>query len=166
MRQTEFEQIARSTRAKAVATALAYSVGKGEAEDVAQEVMLKLWTLHGDIDSREDMEKLAVCMARNKAIDIHRRHSLQSIDDRSDLLDNKTPPPDTDIEMEENRTWLLKRIAELPPTEYQILRLRQVERKTNEEIARLLGIEKTSVATLLSRARNKILKDFQQRMRI
>ena len=76
--------------------ALAYSVGKEEAEDVAQEVMLKLWTLHGDIDSREDMEKLAVCMARNKAIDIHRRHSLQSIDDRSDLLDNKTPPPDTD----------------------------------------------------------------------
>ena len=35
MRQTEFEQIARSTRAKAVATALAYSVGKEEAEDVA-----------------------------------------------------------------------------------------------------------------------------------
>lgn len=88
MRQTEFEQIARSTRAKAVATALAYSVGKDEAEDVAQEVMLKLWTLHGDIDSREDMEKLAVCMARNKAIDIHRRHSLQSIDDRSDHYEN------------------------------------------------------------------------------
>ena len=56
MEQTEFEQIARSTRAKAVATALAYSVGKEEAGDVAQEVMLKLWTLHGDIDSREDME--------------------------------------------------------------------------------------------------------------
>lgn len=51
----------------------------------------------------------------------------------------------------------------LPSKEYQILKLRQVEQKTNEEIAKLLGIEKTSVATLLSRARIKILKEFQKR---
>lgn len=37
MEQTEFEQIAKSTRAKAVATALALSMSMDEAEDIAQE---------------------------------------------------------------------------------------------------------------------------------
>lgn len=36
----------------------------------------------------------------------------------------------------------MKRVAELPPKEYQILKLRQVEHKSNEEIAKLLGMEK------------------------
>lgn len=75
MEQTEFEQIAKSTRAKAVATALALSMSKDEAEDIAQDVMLKLWTLRNDISSKTDAEKLAVCIARNKAIDIHRKAS-------------------------------------------------------------------------------------------
>lgn len=57
MEQTEFEQIAKSTRAKAVATALALSMSMDEAEDIAQDVMLKLWTLRNDINSKTDAEK-------------------------------------------------------------------------------------------------------------
>lgn len=163
MEQTGFEQIAKSTRAKAVATARALSMSMDEAEDIAQDVMLKLWTLHEDICSKADAEKLAVRIAHNKAIDIHRRHPAQSIDGHNNIIDNKVPTPDIFVETEENRKWLLDRIAGLPSKEYQILKLRQVEQKTNEEIAKLLGIEKTSVATLLSRARIKILKEFQKR---
>lgn len=40
MEQTEFEQIAKSTRAKAVATARALSMSIDETEDIAQNVML------------------------------------------------------------------------------------------------------------------------------
>ena len=35
---------------------------------------------------------------------------------------------------------------------------------TNTEIASLLGIEKSSVATILARARKKIFKDFDKYM--
>mgnify|MGYP003194573646 FL=1 len=163
MEQTEFEQIAKSTRAKAVATALALSMSKDEAEDIAQDVMLKLWTLRNDINSKTDAEKLAVCIARNKAIDRHRKRPQQPIDGHNNIIDSKIPAPDICVEIEEDQNWLMKRVAELPPKEYQILKLRQVEHKSNEEIAKLLGMEKTSVATLLSRARMKILKEFQKR---
>lgn len=166
MDQTEFEQIAKSIRAKAVATALALSMSKDEAEDIAQDVMLKLWTLRNDISSKTDAEKLAVCIARNKAIDIHRKRPQQPIDCHSNIADCKAPAPDVCIEIKEDHNWLMKRMAELPPIEYQILKLRQVEHKSNAEIAKLLGMEKTSVATLLSRARIKMLKEFQSRMKI
>ena len=42
MEQTEFEQIAKSTRAKAVATARALSMSIDETEDIAQNVILTL----------------------------------------------------------------------------------------------------------------------------
>ena len=59
--------------------------------------------------------------------------------------------------------WLKNKLAQLPSTEYKILRLRQIERKTYDEIATMLGISPASVSTLLSRARNKILCEIIKR---
>lgn len=165
MEQTEFEHIAKQVRQRAVKTALAYSVGAEKAEDIAQDVMLKLWTIREDITGQASAEKLAVCIARNLSVDDYRKCRTVSLDCRCNTIDEKQPPPDVCYEISENREWLLRRIEALPPTEHQILRLRQVERKTNEEISKILGIEKTSVATLLSRARTTLLNEIKERVR-
>lgn len=164
MEQTEFEHIAKTVRQKAVSTALACSIGADVAEDIAQDVMLKLWTLRESITDRTGAERLAVCIARNKAVDFHRKNKTVTLDGKRGLPDDRQPTPDASMETRENMAWLMTRISALPSREYQILHMRQVERKTNDEIARLLGIEKTSVATLLSRARMKILKEIKKRM--
>lgn len=163
MKQAEFENIAKALRQKAVMTANAYLSDKDEAEDIAQDVMLKLWNLHEEIAGSTDAEKLTVCIAHNKAIDRHRRNKTITIGEKQNIIDDKQPTPDISLEESENLTWLIRRINELPSTEYQILHLRQVERKSNEEISKLLGIEKTSVATLLSRARTKLLNEIKKR---
>jgi len=163
MEQAEFEHIASQIRKKAVGVALACSIDADRAEDIAQEVMLRLWSLHEDIDGRTSAEKLATCIARNMSVDEHRKRHTVRLGDRRDIIDEKQPAPDICCEISENHEWLIRRIDSLPPTEYQILRLRQVEKRTNEEISKLLGIEKTSVATMLSRARTKILNDFKER---
>lgn len=165
MEQAEFEHIATRIRKKAVDMALAYSTDTDRAEDIAQEVMLKLWTLHKDIEGLTSAEKLAACIARNMAIDDYRKRRTVPLDDRRNIIDDKQPTPETCCEINENHEWLMRRMDALPPAEYQIMRLRQVEQKTNAEIAGLLGIEKTSVATMLSRARMKILNEFKERMR-
>ena len=165
MEQTEFEHIARRVRQKAVRTALACSVGTERAEDIGQDVMLRLWTIRKDIDGEVSAEKLAACIARNLATDCHRRRRTISLDTRYNTIDEKQPQPDIFCEITANQAWLVRRMEALPPTEHRILRLRQVERKTNEEIAALLGIEKTSVATLLARARKKLFDEFKERER-
>ena len=53
----------------------------------------------------------------------------------------------------------------LPSTEYQVLHLRQVERKTDQQIAAILGIGNASVPTLLSRARRKLMQAMLARQR-
>ena len=175
MEQAEFEHIAIRIRQRAVATALTFAANGDEAEDIAQETMLKLWTLRTEISDRAHAEKLASCIAHNRAIDSTRRRRTIPLDTgrrrtipldtgRS-IIDDKTASPDRAIEDKENMAWLTERLASLPSTEYQILRLRQVERKSHEEIARIVGVEKTSVSTILARARAKMLNEFKKRER-
>lgn len=165
MEQAEFEHIAIRIRQRAVATALTFAANGDEAEDIAQETMLKLWTLRTEISDRAHAEKLASCIAHNRAIDSTRRRRTIPLDTGRSIIDDKTASPDRAIEDKENMAWLTERLASLPSTEYQILRLRQVERKSHEEIARIVGVEKTSVSTILARARAKMLNEFKKRER-
>ena len=165
MEQAEFEHIATRIRKRAVATALAFAANDDEAEDIAQETMLKLWTLRTEINSPAHAEKLASCIAHNRAIDCIRQRRTIPLDTGRNIIDEKTAGPDRAVEDKENMAWLAERLAALPSTEYQILRLRQVERKSHEEIARIVGVEKTSVSTILSRARAKMLNEFRKRER-
>lgn len=165
MDQVEFEHIAKDLRLVAERTARAYNVDTHGAEDVAQETLLRLWTARSDIDNQDAAERLARVIAHNLAIDLTRKRRVVPIDARLELIADREPSPDTLCEISENEEWLVRRMEALPSTEHMILRMRQVERKTNDEIATLLGMEKTSVATMLSRARNKILNDFKRRTR-
>ena len=163
MKQAEFENMASRLRRKAVATAFAVLSDCDGAEDVAQEVMLKLWTLRDDLDGEAHAKRLAACMARNMSIDLTRRRRTVGLDAGRGLIDETLAAPDIALEELEDMRWLEGRLARLPSAEYKILRLRQVEMKTADEIARMLGIGKGSVATILSRARRKILEDIRKR---
>ena len=165
MEQAEFEHIATHIRQRAVATALAFAANGDEAEDIAQETMLKLWTLRTEISDPAHAEKLASCIAHNRSIDCIRRRRTIPLDTGRNIIDEKTAGPDRVMEDKENMAWLAERLAALPSTEYQILRLRQVERKSHEEIARIVGVKRSSVSTILSRARAKMLNEFRKRER-
>lgn len=67
------------------------------------------------------------------------------------------------MEKQENDMWLQQKLLELPSTQYQVLHLRQVEKKSMEEIA---GITPASAATILSRARQRMLTEIRRRMEI
>lgn len=163
MKQAEFENIASRLRLKAVSTALAVLSDRDVAEDVAQEVMLKLWTLRDELNGKAHAERLAACMAKNMSVDQARKRRAVGLDAGRGLIDETLAAPDIALEELEDMRWLERRLAALPSAEYKILRLRQVEMKTAGEIARMLGIGKSSVATILSRARRKILEDIRKR---
>ena len=58
-----------------------------------------------------------------------------------------------------------KRLKALPSNQYQVLYLRQVEKKSFEEIAQIVGITPESVSVLLSRARKQMLQEIRKRCR-
>ena len=164
MDRSAFEQQARSWRQKALSVSLSCGAGRDEAEDIAQDVMLRLWQMHDELNRYESVEALAALMARHLLRNHQRRRPPEALDEAM-IVSLNTSPHD-ELEEKENDEWLTKRLQQLPTTQRTLLYLRQVERRSHEEIARLLGIEITSVSTLLARARRTMLEEIKRRNKI
>lgn len=134
-------------------------------EDTALVVtMLMTWrrSIRGEVENAKRAVGLAVKIARNLAIDKLRRGTKKASGEIF-LADSPYRQPDYIFEDNENSEWLKTRLQKLPTKEYAVLHLRQVERKTTDEIAAIVGISPVSVPTLLARARKKLLDDIKKR---
>ena len=162
MTQEEFTQMADETRAKAVSVAERFGCSQEDAEDIAQDVMLRLWGLHGQLSDANRMKASAVIIAKRACIDRWRTtHQHREISDAMPIADEDSLHDR--LEYAELEQWLNDEIDRLPSTSAMVLRMRQLERRELSEIADILGIRQTSVSTLLSRARHELLNKLKRR---
>ena len=161
MDRIAFEQQARTWRQKALSVCIGYGAGKDEAEDIAQDVMLRLWQMHDELEQYRSIEAIVALMARHMLRNHRRRKPSETLDEAMIISLNTSPL--YELEMKEDDVWLTKRLQQLPTTQRTLLYMRQVERRSHEEIAQMLGIETTSVSTLLARARRSLLEEIKRR---
>ena len=164
MEKNAFEQKARTWREKALEVSMHYGAGKDEAEDIAQDVMLRLWQMHEELERFRSVEAIVALMAKHLIRNHQRRKPSEALDEA--MIVSLTTSPHEELEIRENEEWLLSKLQQLPTTQRTLLYMRQVERKSHEEIATLLGIETTSVSTLLARARRTLLEEIKRRNKI
>ena len=164
MERSAFEQKARTWREKALEVSMHYGAGKDEAEDIAQDVMLRLWQMHEELERFRSVEAIVALMAKH-LIRNHQRRKPSEVLDEAMIVSMNTSPHEV-LETKENEEWLSAKLQQLPTTQRTLLYMRQVERKSHEEIATLLGIEITSVSTLLARARRTLLEEIKRRNQI
>ena len=162
MTQEEFIYIANDIRAKALEIAGQFGYALDDAEDIAQEVMLKLWCLLEQFIDAAHLKAAAVIIARRVCIDKWRTTQQHA------ELEGTLPIVDEDtlydkLEYKELEQWLDKQIDNLPSTSGMILRMRQLEHRELREIADILGIKPSSVSTLLSRARRELFNKLKRR---
>ena len=162
MVQEEFEKIAPDIRQRVIAVARGYRLDADSAEDVAQDTMLKLWTIMEKTDGRKSATAMAVMIVRHLSIDMLRKMRTVGLD-AATPTDSRFRQPDAMLESAENDRWLGMQIGRLPSSEHAVLHLRQVEHKTTEEIAAIVGISPGSVPTLLARARRKLMEEIRKR---
>ena len=162
MTQEEFTHIASEMRANAVSVALKCGVAPADAEDIAQDVMLKLWYLHEKMDDATRMKGLVAITTRHVCIDRWRTArtlakvgSMMPLVDEGSLYDR--------LEYAELEQWMNDQIDALPNTSRIVLTMRQLEHRELSEIADILGIKQTSVSTLLARARNELMNKLKRR---
>ena len=156
--------MARTWREKALNVSRHYGAGKDEAEDIAQDVMLRLWQMHDELEQYRSVEAIVSLMARHLLRNHQRRKTSEALDEA--MIVSLTTSPQEILEMKEDDKWLSAKLQQLPTTQRTLLYMRQVERRSHEEIATLLGIETTSVSTLLARARRTLLEEIKRRNQI
>ena len=164
MEKSAFEQKARTWREKALNVSRHYGAGIDEAEDIAQDVMLRLWQMHEELERFQSIEAIVTLMAKHLLRNRQRRRSTETLD-AAIIISLDTSPHD-ELEMKENEEWLTAKLHQLPTTQRTLLYMRQVEQRSHEEIARLLGIETASFSTFLARARRTILEEINRRNQI
>lgn len=162
MDERAFEQIAPRMRQKVMETLCRYQLARMECEDIAQEVLLRLWQMRNELAQVRSIDALVTVMARRLAITSMRHSAMPGIENfRCDICDDNTPI--VQLETKENEEWLEDKLKRLPDTQRAVLQMRQIEHRSVEEISRLLCIDNRSVSTLLARARRSLLEEIKKR---
>ena len=159
MTDSEFEILARELRPQLVASARAVVHDSATAEDVAQDALLKLWTMRADLDRCHNVSALGKIMARRMALNIIRGNTPGSTVEISEV-DAATPSPEDEYLHRERGAYIDSVLASLPPAQQTLIRLRHIEGYDNARIASLLGTSEGAVRTAVSRARRRVAEAF------
>ena len=162
MTQEEFIHFANEMRTKAVSVAQRFGYAQDDAEDIAQDVMLKLWCLHEKICDSVRMKALVSITTRHVSIDRWRTMHVHEYMGETLLIVDENTLHDR-LEYSDLEKWMDNQIESLPTTSRIVLTMRQLEHRELSEIADILGIKQSSVSTLLARARNELRNKLKRR---
>lgn len=163
----EFETTARELRPLMYDVGLRYFHSQDDAEDVAQESLLLLWKYCGKIDASRNIKALAVKVAKNCCISMKRKKALKlTAASNENGIENHIPTSDFDkLEAEECDALLDDMMQKsLSPRERELFELRRLDGLSNEEIEARTGVKKTTVQSMVSKARTKLFYELKKRM--
>ncbi|MCB0688158.1 MAG: RNA polymerase sigma factor [Saprospiraceae bacterium] len=125
-----------------------------EAEDVVQDIMIKVWDKREEWKNWSSIEAMCMTMTRNLAIDRTRsKHKrLAEIPEGFDVVEGSASPEQT-ASSKDMMNYIKNIMDQLPEKQKSILQLRDIEGYTYQEIADLLDIPLSQVKVNVHRAR-------------
>lgn len=138
---------------------------RAEAEDVAQEAMLRLWRIAPHWQTGQ--AKISTWLYRvtmNLCIDLQRkrRGGTVALDDAPDPADN-APSAAEQLVAKARSDALQDALAQLPDRQRQAVVLRHLEELANPEIAEILGVSVEAVESLVARGKRGLTAALNQR---
>ena len=141
------------------ATAYRLLNNEWEAEEVVQEVLLKVLTDTSLLNSEADaMLRILRRMTINLSIDHLRRRKVVWEEWSDNLTEQSVESIEQTMIRQEDVAQLYSAIAMMSEKDRGILMLSIVEELTTEEISQILGIRPSSVRSQLSRAKQRLIK--------
>lgn len=154
--QQAFRQLVERHIDRAYTLALRILRNATDAEDVAQDVMLKVWTARGTW--RCGHARFSTWLYRvvtNRCLDLYRRPRTENIEDVPESID-ETPDALDGIHRSEVGMLLDKAMARLPEQQRIALILSYTDELRNAEIAEIMETSVMAVESLLKRGRQQL----------
>lgn len=166
----DFEELAEKY-AGPVFTYVRYSLRRQEdAEDITQEVLVRLWKNHENIDPAR-MRSWVMQVARNLVIDSARRNRARAavfetmpVGDSAVACVAAPGAPDQETERRELRVVLEDAIAALSEPYRSIVVMREIQGLSYEEVADGLNMPLGTIKVYLHRARRRLRETVQKEM--
>ena len=129
-----------------------------DADDMVQDVMLKLTEKQKFMESLEHFEAYSIKMLKNRCLDFLKRKTVIYMP-TDELEYTSTLSPDKIFEQQEKLRITRKIISELPESQKIAMELRHIEGYELIEIAEILDLEVNHTRVLLTRARKKLTEE-------
>lgn len=132
------------------------------AEDIAQNIFLKIWQGRHCLDSKRSIKGLLFSMSKNEAINVLKAQRLNVVS-----MDNAPVEHigggcsiDEVLEAVELDRMVARCVDSMPPQRKAVFVMSRYRNMSNEEIARSLDISKRTVESHLNKALKELRKSF------
>ena len=164
MTRADFNDLVRQLNRNLYGLAFRILRNQEEAEDAVQDVFIKLWNMGGKIDEYKSIGALAATMTKNTCIDLIRKkkHIVQEGYEGMELSGHDNSSPYELMASRESEDILYHIIDQLPEIYKEVIKLREIDGMTYEEIADKTKQNINTLRVTLSRARKMIREEFNK----
>lgn len=158
MKSSEFKLLVMPYSSRLYRMAFRLMGSREEAEDIVQEVYVKLWGMRNELKNYKSIEALSIRITRNLCLDHLRRKKVNQealkIEKLKDSAHSATPADQ--LEKKEEAKMVHALIAALPEPQRSLVHLRHLEGKEYEEIAEMVNMNVNAIRVSISRARKQM----------
>jgi len=157
LRQQEFQTLVDQHKKILYKVCKSYCRNQEDREDLAQEIVVQLWRSFASFDERARFSTWMYRIALNVAISAYRRESTRKrhiLSDEGQLLN----AIDEKIHQSDEIQALHQFIAALDPLDKALVLL-YLDGNSHQDIAAVLGISETNVATKISRMKQRMRQE-------
>lgn len=132
--------------------ALAYLKSTQRAEEVTQDIFLKIWVNRDKLAEVRSLENYLFIVARNQIVNETRRRIQSLYGQPEEAIASTALTPDLQTEYKESYRLLLQGIELLPEKRRRVFKMSRLEGMSNEQIAAELDLHKDTVYQYITKA--------------
>lgn len=157
--EAQFAELLERHRGIVFKVAATYCRNRADREDVAQEIVTQLWRSFPKFDATRTFSTWMYRIALNVAISFVRTNSVRerhtvALDETHDVEDASAGPPE-----EDERGRLLHAFIDRLDALNRALLLLYLDERSYRDIAAILGVTETNVATKISRLKQRFARE-------
>lgn len=131
-----------------------------EAEDIVQDIFIKLWNMRSRMNEIKNLDAFTFRMTRNLCLDRLKARKIRFFNHSSDAgipePEFSGLNPESQLELQDTVNKIRMIINTLPEQQKSIIHLRDIEGYSYEEISDIMNMEINAVRVTLSRARRTV----------
>jgi RNA polymerase sigma factor (sigma-70 family) len=162
MSRTDFNDLVHQLNRKLYGYAFRILRNQEEAEDAVQEVFIKLWKMNEKLSEYNSIDALATTMTKNYCIDQIRKLKHFHQEEFNGQVNLSAPSPHEQMENRESGDILNTIIDNMPEQSAELVKLREIDGLSYEEISSQTGINVNSIRVTISRARKYIRDEYNK----
>jgi RNA polymerase sigma-70 factor, ECF subfamily len=133
-----------------------------ETRDALQDLMAKLWFKRNELKKCNNRQAYIITVAKNYSLDLLKRKRIVSFSENGGHQFGQIESDEVSPDLKEKFEQVHKVIETLPEKFREVIRLRDIDGFTYEEIKEMTGMEVPHIRVVLSRARQKVKEEVEK----